>query len=117
MWSILAILWNSAIYIWMEFSNRMFSPYARIHSYTLISYASEFDQLHLVKIQDKDTYIRHEIVYTEVLYRLPFDIKKAYRQVSYIKSTKSPHLNDSRTALRLSLPSPLKPDVKSRMKM
>ena len=40
-----------------------------------------------------------------------------YRQVSNIKRTKSQHLKDSRTALRLSLPNPLKPDVKSRMKM
>ena len=40
-----------------------------------------------------------------------------YRQVSNIRRTKSQHLNDSRTVLRLSLPNPLKPDVKSRMKM
>ena len=40
-----------------------------------------------------------------------------YRQVSNIRRTKSQHLKDSRTILRLSLPNPLKPDVKSRMKM
>ena len=40
-----------------------------------------------------------------------------YRQVSYIRRTKSQHLKDSRTVLRLSLGNPLKPDVKSRMKM
>ena len=40
-----------------------------------------------------------------------------YRQVSDIRRTKSQHLEDSRTVLRLSLPNPLKPDVKSRMKM
>ena len=40
-----------------------------------------------------------------------------YRQVSNISCTKSQNLKDSRTGLRLSLPSPLKPDVKSRMKM
>ena len=40
-----------------------------------------------------------------------------YRQVSNIRRTKSQHLKDSRTVLRLSLPNPLKPDVKSRMKM
>ena len=34
-----------------------------------------------------------------------------------IRCTKSQHLKDSRTVLRLSLPNPLKPDVKSRMKM
>ena len=40
-----------------------------------------------------------------------------YRQVSNISRTKSQYLKDSRTVLRLSLPNPLKPDVKSRMKM
>ena len=40
-----------------------------------------------------------------------------YRQVSNIRRTKSQHLKDSRTVLRLSLSYPLKPDVKSRMKM
>ena len=40
-----------------------------------------------------------------------------YRQVSNINRTKSQHLKDSCTVLRLSLPNPLKPDVKSRMKM
>ena len=37
--------------------------------------------------------------------------------VSDISRTKSQHLKDSRTVLRLSLPNPLKPDVKSSMKM
>ena len=40
-----------------------------------------------------------------------------YRQVSNIRRTKSQHIKDCRTVLRLSLPNPLKPDVKSRMKM
>ena len=40
-----------------------------------------------------------------------------YRQVSNIRRTKSQHLKISHTVLRLSLPNPLKPDVKSRMKM
>ena len=39
------------------------------------------------------------------------------RQVSNIRRTISQHLKYSRTVLRLSLPNPLKPDVKSRMKM
>ena len=42
---------------------------------------------------------------------------ETYRQVSNIRHTKSQHLKDYRTVLRLSLPNPLKPDVKSRMKM
>ena len=40
-----------------------------------------------------------------------------YHQVSNIRRTESEHLKDSRSVLRLSLPNPLKPDVKSRMKM
>ena len=40
-----------------------------------------------------------------------------YRQVSNVRRTKSQHLKDSCTVLRLSLPNPLTPDVKSRMKM
>ena len=44
-------------------------------------------------------------------------ISPIYRKVSNIRRTKSHHLKDSRTVLRLSLPNPLKPDVKSRMKM
>ena len=40
-----------------------------------------------------------------------------YRQVSIIRRTKYQHLKDFRTVLWLSLPNPLKPDVKSRMKM
>ena len=42
---------------------------------------------------------------------------KKYRQVSNIRRTKSQHLKDSGTVLRMSLPNPLKPDVKSKMKM
>ena len=42
-------------------------------------------------------------------------IFSSYRQVSNIRRTKSQHLKDCRTVLRLSLPNPLKPDVKSRM--
>ena len=40
-----------------------------------------------------------------------------YHQVSNIRPTRSQHLKNSRTVLRLSLPNPLKPDVKSRMKI
>ena len=39
------------------------------------------------------------------------------RQVFNIRRTKFQHLKDSCTVLRQSLPNPLKPDVKSRMKM
>ena len=40
-----------------------------------------------------------------------------YHQISNIRCTKSPNLNDSCLVLPLSLPNPLKPGVKSRMKM
>ena len=43
--------------------------------------------------------------------------KFGYCQVSNISHTKSHHLKDSRTVLWLSFPNPLKPDVRSRMKM
>ena len=43
--------------------------------------------------------------------------QKMYCQTSYISGTKSRHLNVSRLVLQLSLPSPLKTDVRSRMKM
>ena len=42
---------------------------------------------------------------------------RQYRQVSNIRRTKSQHLKCSRTVMWLSFPNPLKPDVKSRMKM
>ena len=40
-----------------------------------------------------------------------------YRKVSYIRRTKCQNLNDSRLVLQLSVPNPLKPSVKSIMKM
>ena len=40
-----------------------------------------------------------------------------YCQISNIRHTKFPKLNASRLVLWLSLPNPLKPGVKSRMKM
>ena len=44
-------------------------------------------------------------------------IATMYRKVSNIRRTKSQNLNDSRLVLQLSLPNPLKPCVKLRMKM
>ena len=40
-----------------------------------------------------------------------------YRKTSNIRGTESPNLNVSRLVLQLSLPNPMKPGVKSRMKM
>ena len=44
-------------------------------------------------------------------------VKGKYRKISNTRRTKSQNLNDSRLFLRLSLPNPLNPCVKSRMKM
>ena len=41
----------------------------------------------------------------------------SYRKISNTRHTKSPNLNVSRLVLQLSLPNPMKPVVKSRMKM
>ena len=46
-----------------------------------------------------------------------YDCKKNYRQISNISHTKSLNLNVSGLVLQLSLSDPLKPAVKSRMKM
>ena len=43
--------------------------------------------------------------------------KIPYCKMSNISGTKSPNLNVSRLVLQLSLPNPMKPSVKSRMKM
>ena len=42
---------------------------------------------------------------------------RTYRKISYISRTKYPNSNVSRLVLQLSLPNPMKPSVKSRMKM
>ena len=44
-------------------------------------------------------------------------IRNKYRQISNIGRTKYQKLNDSRFIYQLPLPNPLKPGVKSRMKM
>ena len=40
-----------------------------------------------------------------------------YRKIYSIRRTKSPNLIVSRPVVQLSMPNPMKPDVKSRMKM
>ena len=49
--------------------------------------------------------------------RFVLSFHEYYSKVSNIIRTKSQHLKDSRTVLRLSLPNLLKPDVKTWMKM
>ena len=44
-------------------------------------------------------------------------LEETYRKISNIRRTQSPNLNVSRLVLQLSLPNPMKPVVKSRMKM
>ena len=44
-------------------------------------------------------------------------VQVIYRKISNIRRTKSPNLNASRLVLQFSLPNPMKPGVKSRMKM
>ena len=46
-----------------------------------------------------------------------WSFKFDYRKICNIRRTKSPNLNVSRLVLQLSLPNPMKPGVKSRMKM
>ena len=46
-----------------------------------------------------------------------YQAKESYRKISNIRHTKSQNLNVSRLVLQLSLPNPMKPGVKSRMKM
>ena len=45
------------------------------------------------------------------------DKERIYRKISNIRHTNPQNVNDSRLVLQLSLPNPLKPGVKSRMKM
>ena len=47
----------------------------------------------------------------------PHFTNTVYRKISNIRRTESPNLNVSRLVLQLSLPNPMKPGVKSRMKM
>ena len=68
-----------------------------------------------------------KIACTNSLTPLTCDVTPSYRQhtrrfmeycqVSNIRRTKSQHLEYYRTVLWLSLPNPLKPDIKSSMKM
>ena len=55
--------------------------------------------------------------YTHVISSRSVIKHKNCRKISNIRRTKSPNLNVSRLVLQLSLPNPMKPDVRSRMKM
>ena len=61
--------------------------------------------------------IETELVQVNILI-FPFLLNYlTYRKVSNIRHTKCQNLNDSRLVLQLSVPNPLKPSVKSIMKM
>ena len=64
-------------------------------------------------ISNGDIIILHEAidVWDQQFQMFVLHAIEEYRQVSNISRTKSQHLKDSRTVLRLSLPNPLKPDV------
>ena len=73
-------------------------------------------QLWLVYLGGKLTVLMDRTVFAQCLTHGSLGIWK-YRQVSDIRCIVYQQLKDSCTVLRLSLSNPLKPDVKSRMKM
>ena len=44
-------------------------------------------------------------------------VYQTYRKISNISRTESPNFNVSRLVLQMFVPNPMKPDVKSKMKM
>ena len=50
-------------------------------------------------------------------FTVPIEKRETYCEISNTRHTKSQNLNVSRLVLQLSLPNPLKPGVKSRMKL
>ena len=65
----------------------------------------------------KNRYIKTAQSPVNVLFRINITICNLYHQRSNKRRTRSPNLNVSRLVLQLSLPLPLNPCVKSRMKM
>ena len=61
--------------------------------------------------------LRHSNVSGQVHWLCSLWLINDYRKITNIRPTKSQHLNDFRLALQLSLPIPLNPGAKSRMKM
>ena len=59
----------------------------------------------------------HVIFNVTIINRRIASLHIKYRKVSNIRRTKCQNLNDSRLVLQLSVPNPLKPSVKSIMKM
>ena len=69
--------------------------------------------IEFVYFHDDDNYDKNDLEQ-----KVPFFFyQNEYHKISYIRRTKSLHLNVSRLVSQLSLPYPLKPGVKLRMKM
>ena len=62
-------------------------------------------------------YMIHSYVIQEFINSQAKSGYKHYRKISNIRRTQNQNLNDSRLIMQLPLPNPLKPGVKSRMKM
>ena len=132
----------TAIITWVnmlkaEYNGHHFCGYFRLHHLSWRFRAkAHFDLFLRIQVTTKSASVQviswrrkgdmpsPELKLTKIYYVWQTVIPKAsnisdytYRQVSNIRRTKFQHLKDSRTVLRLSLPNPLKPDVKSRMKM
>ena len=89
----------------------------RIHLYLVRCRKHGRSTLFLIlSVPISNSLLKHFIKY-DICGRASDMINITYRQVSNIRRTKSQLLINSRTALWLSLPNPLKPGVKSRTKM
>ena len=64
-----------------------------------------------------DTYQWRLSTDREISHHTLFARNQNYSKISNIRCTKSPNLNVSRLIVQLSLPNPMTPGVKSRMKM
>ena len=73
-----------------------------------------FDVFFVIKLPNKQSSCQ---CFADIMRFMWCQYQKTYRQVFNIRRTKSKHLKDSHTVLWWSLRNPLKPDVKSRMKM
>ena len=97
------MIYNAGIILWMHPANKR---WRYIVTSSLIGWAHTQN--------DPDTGI---FIIGEHLIDLLTKPLYIYRKISNIRCTKSQNLNDSHPVLKLSLPNPLEPGVKSRMKM
>ena len=76
----------------------------------------ERNMLHVKWFLQKTSLVSFKTTDTLII-KQPVIGDSTYRKVSNIRRTKSPNLNVPHLVLQLSLPNPMKPVVKSRMKM